>query len=79
MAQILCGNFAPSLLALMYRLGVADCIGMPHKGNLEEFDIVWKRSRPFHPKPMSLLVSLVSSTDDVYQLLHHWKLSNIER
>ena len=79
MAQILCGNFAPSLLALMYRLGVADCIGMPPKGNLEEFGIIWKRMRAFRSKPMSLLVSLVVNLDDVYQLVHHWKLSNLER
>ena len=79
MSQILCGNFAPSLLALIYRLGVGDCIGMPKDGNLEEFEVVWKRTRLFNPKPMSLLVSLVSSIDDVYELVHHWKLSNVER
>jgi tRNA nucleotidyltransferase (CCA-adding enzyme) len=79
MSQILCGNFAPNLLALIYRLGVADCIGMPANGNLEEFEVVWKRMRGCNPKPVSLLVSLVASTDDVYHLVHHWKLSNMER
>eukprot|EP00118_Oscarella_pearsei_P026743 m.908 g.908 ORF g.908 m.908 type:complete len:436 (+) comp5122_c0_seq1:68-1375(+) len=78
-SKIVVGNFAPDLMVLMYKLGVARAIGLPESGNLEEFCSVYARMKRYGPKPVSLLVSLYHSAEEVDSLAGHWKLSNVER
>lgn len=81
MSKILTGNHAPHLVRLMYRLKVAQAIGLPDPGWLEELEKVWKSMSDgcYHLKPVSLLVALVHTVDEAYRLAEAWKLSNNEK
>ena len=79
MSKIIVGNFAPDMMTLMYRLGVAKAIGLPKNGSLEEFRIVHERMKGYSPNPVTLLVSLDQTANDMQELAKHWRLSNAEK
>ncbi len=55
--------------------------GLPYDGNLDELDRVWTRShlQGVTLQPVSLLVTLIHTVDEAFDLAHHWKLSNNEK
>ncbi len=55
--------------------------GLPSDGNLEELDRVWTRShlQGNSLQPVSLLVTLIHTVGEAYDIAHHWKLSNNEK
>eukprot|EP00731_Ephydatia_muelleri_P035812 Em0162g18a len=62
-------------------LKVAQTIGLPDPGWLEELEKVWKSMTDgcYQLKPVSLLVALVPTVDKTYRLAEAWKLSNSEK
>ncbi|XP_043933947.1 CCA tRNA nucleotidyltransferase 1, mitochondrial [Protopterus annectens] len=77
--KILVGNHAAHLVNLMYELDVAEYIGLPVSGNLEELNRVWNNLQNLCPKPMTVLVSLLQSPEDVNKLDLRLKISKEEK
>ncbi|XP_023659892.1 CCA tRNA nucleotidyltransferase 1, mitochondrial isoform X1 [Paramormyrops kingsleyae] len=77
--KMLVGNHAAHLLDLIYELGVAQFIGLPEGGNVEELKSVWKRSQGWSPKPMTLLSALFCRSDGVDKLDLRLKISKEEK
>lgn len=55
--------------------------GLPKDGNVEELEKVWKsmRHKSLLLQPVSLLMALVHTEEEAYDLSHRWKLSNNEK
>lgn len=55
--------------------------GLPDGGSLTELEQVWGRMRDhgYPLQPVTLLMTLVHSTQEAYDLTHQWKLSNNEK
>lgn len=77
--KILLGNHVNHLVRLMYELDIAQYIGLPLDGNLEEFDRVTKSIQNLCPKPMTVLTSLFKVKDDVTNLDLRLKISKEEK
>nr|XP_013813745.1 PREDICTED: CCA tRNA nucleotidyltransferase 1, mitochondrial isoform X1 [Apteryx mantelli mantelli] len=77
--KILLGNHVNHLVRLMYELDVAQYIGLPLNGSLEEFDRVTKNVQNLCPKPMTVLTSLLKVKDDVINLDLRLKISKEEK
>ncbi|NXG40700.1 TRNT1 nucleotidyltransferase, partial [Psilopogon haemacephalus] len=77
--KILLGNHVSHLVPLMYELDVAQYIGLPLDGDLEEFDRVTKNIQKLSPKPMTLLTALFKTKDDVTNLDLRLKISKEEK
>nr|XP_003217863.3 PREDICTED: CCA tRNA nucleotidyltransferase 1, mitochondrial [Anolis carolinensis] len=77
--KILVGNHANHLIRLMYELDVANYIGLPVNGNLQEFDTVCKNVQNLFPKPMTVLTSLLKVPDDISKLDLRLKISKDEK
>ncbi|KXJ28254.1 CCA tRNA nucleotidyltransferase 1, mitochondrial [Exaiptasia diaphana] len=81
LAKILTGHHAPSLLQQIYNLGIADYIRLPpySESNVQEFSRVWNECKIYKLQPVSLLCSLVDTTNEAESLARKLKLSNAER
>lgn len=77
--KILEGNHVNHLIQLVYQLGVAPHVGLPEKGNLEEFSRVCSQTEHLSPKPMTLLTALFSHPDGVQKLDLRLKISKEEK
>ncbi|NXC21236.1 TRNT1 nucleotidyltransferase, partial [Corythaeola cristata] len=77
--KILLGNHVNHLVQLMYELDIAQYIGLPLDGSLEEFDRVTKNIQNLCPKPMTVLTSLFKVKDDVTNLDLRLKISKEEK
>ncbi|XP_054028145.1 CCA tRNA nucleotidyltransferase 1, mitochondrial [Dryobates pubescens] len=77
--KILLGKHVSHLVGLMYQLDIAQYIGLPLEGNLEEFERVTKNAQKLSPKPMTILTSLFKTKDDVTSLDLRLKISKEEK
>ncbi|XP_041128695.1 CCA tRNA nucleotidyltransferase 1, mitochondrial-like [Polyodon spathula] len=77
--KTLIGNHAAHLVSLMYDLDVAQYIGLPVNGSLEELKRVWKNAQHRNPKPMTILSALFRGQDDVNKLDLRLKISREEK
>lgn len=77
--KMVVGNHADHLLELIYELGLAQYIGLPVDGNVEEMKKIWQRACDGSPKPMTILASLFRSQEDVEKLDLRLKLSREEK
>nr|XP_033781752.1 CCA tRNA nucleotidyltransferase 1, mitochondrial [Geotrypetes seraphini]XP_033781753.1 CCA tRNA nucleotidyltransferase 1, mitochondrial [Geotrypetes seraphini] len=77
--KILLGEHTNHLVHLMYELGMAPYMGLPEDGNLHELDKVCKNVQNLSPKPMTLLVSLLSLEDEIAKLDLRLKISKEEK
>ncbi|MGH0172424.1 UNVERIFIED_CONTAM: hypothetical protein FKN15_069698 [Acipenser sinensis] len=77
--KTLIGNHAAHLVSLMYDLDVAQYIGLPVNGSLEELKRVWKNAQHRNPKPMTILSALFRGPDDVNKLDLRLKISREEK
>ncbi|KAL5008748.1 hypothetical protein ScPMuIL_014329 [Solemya velum] len=74
--QIVCGNFAGSLMKTMFELGVTRYLGIPENPNIEEFLSVCERTD--RPLPMTRLSALLIQENEVYNLNKRLKMSSDE-
>ncbi|XP_051562288.1 CCA tRNA nucleotidyltransferase 1, mitochondrial-like [Myxocyprinus asiaticus] len=77
--KMLVGNHAGHLLELIYKLGLAQYIGLPADGNVGEMKQIWQRAHDSSPKPMTILAALFRSQDEVERLDLRLKLSREEK
>lgn len=77
--KILEGNHVNHLIQLIYQLGVAPHVGLPEKGNLEEFSRICSQTEHLSPKPMTLLTALFSHPDGIQKLDLRLKISKEEK
>ncbi|XP_006001866.2 CCA tRNA nucleotidyltransferase 1, mitochondrial isoform X2 [Latimeria chalumnae] len=77
--KILTGNHAAALINLLYELDVAQYIGLPVDGSLDELNRVWKNVQSLSPEPMTLLSALLRTQDDVCKLDLRLKISKGEK
>ncbi|XP_040538168.1 CCA tRNA nucleotidyltransferase 1, mitochondrial isoform X1 [Gallus gallus] len=77
--KILIGNHVNHLVQLLYELDVAQYIGLPVNGSLDELDRVSKNTESLCPKPMTVLTSLFRGKDDVTNLDLRLKISKEEK
>lgn len=77
--KMVVGNHADHLLELIYELGLAQYIGLPVDGNVEEMKKIWQRACDGSPKPMTILASLFRNQEDVEKLDLRLKLSREEK
>ncbi|MEE6501949.1 hypothetical protein FKM82_004363, partial [Ascaphus truei] len=77
--KILQGNHVTHLIQTMYQLGVAPHVGLPEDGSLEEFARVSAHAERLSPKPVTLLIALLSHPDAVQSLDLRLKISREEK
>ncbi|XP_036427415.1 CCA tRNA nucleotidyltransferase 1, mitochondrial [Colossoma macropomum] len=77
--KMLVGNHAAHLLELIYELSLAQYIGLPAEGNVEEMKQVCQKAYGTSPKPMTVLAALFRSPDDVERLDLRLKISREEK
>lgn len=77
--KLVIGNHAGPLLELIYSLGLAQYIGLPPDGDLEEMRQVWENSKNLCPKPMTVLAALFHSPDEVEKMDLRLKVSKEEK
>lgn len=56
-------------------------LGLPKEGNVEELERVWTAMKGHGEalQPVTLLISLIHTIQEAYDLAHAWKLSNDEK
>ncbi|XP_065052708.1 CCA tRNA nucleotidyltransferase 1, mitochondrial-like [Rhopilema esculentum] len=81
LSRIVTAHFAPSLLKIMYELGVAENIGLPPctQKHLEEFEYVWNHGHAHRLEPVTILMTLVDTVDEAERVARSLKLSSAER
>ncbi|KAK1796341.1 hypothetical protein P4O66_009410 [Electrophorus voltai] len=77
--KMLVGNHAAHLLELIYELDLAQYIGLPAGGSVEEMKRVCQRVQGSSPKPMTVLSALFRKLDDVERLDLRLKISREEK
>ncbi|XP_036387800.1 CCA tRNA nucleotidyltransferase 1, mitochondrial [Megalops cyprinoides] len=77
--KTLTGNHAAHLLEVIYDLGLAQYMGLPAGGNVEELKRVWQQAQDWSPKPMTLLSALLRCSEDVDRLDLRLKISKEEK
>ncbi|XP_035243917.1 CCA tRNA nucleotidyltransferase 1, mitochondrial [Anguilla anguilla] len=77
--KTLVGNHAAHLVEIMYKLGLAQYMGLPVEGNVAELTRVWQQSRGWSPKPMTLLSALFRCSAEVDKLDLRLKISREEK
>ncbi|XP_062853606.1 CCA tRNA nucleotidyltransferase 1, mitochondrial isoform X2 [Trichomycterus rosablanca] len=77
--KTLVGNHAAHLLELIYKLDLAQYIGLPADGNVEEMKQVCQRAQDRSPKPMTVLAALFRVSDKVEKLDLRLKISREEK
>ncbi|XP_033822966.1 CCA tRNA nucleotidyltransferase 1, mitochondrial isoform X1 [Periophthalmus magnuspinnatus] len=77
--KLVVGSHAGRLLELIYKLGLAQYIGLPTDGNLEEMRRVWENSKHLSPKPMTVLAALFHSSEEVDKMDLRLKVSREEK
>ncbi|XP_070815770.1 CCA tRNA nucleotidyltransferase 1, mitochondrial [Chaetodon trifascialis] len=77
--KMVVGNHASHLLDLIYRLELAQYIGLPLDGNVEEMKQVWQNARDHSPKPMTILAALLHCPEEVEKMDIRLKVSKEEK
>lgn len=77
--KMVVGNHAEHLLELMYKLGLAQYIGLPPDGDVEGMKKVWQHAKDLSPKPMTILSSLFRCSDEVEKMDLRLKVSREEK
>lgn len=80
-SKILTGNFGLELTLKLLECGSGKHIGLPQEPDVENFRIVYQRalSNNVALKPISLIVSMLKTEDEVMMLHNRLKLSNSDR
>lgn len=79
MKKLVVGNHAGPLLELIYSLGLAQYIGLPPDGDLNELRQVWQNTKDLCPKPMTVLAALFHSQEEVEKMDLRLKVSKEEK
>uniref|UniRef100_A0A7N8YAZ6 CCA tRNA nucleotidyltransferase 1, mitochondrial n=1 Tax=Mastacembelus armatus TaxID=205130 RepID=A0A7N8YAZ6_9TELE len=77
--KMVVGSHAAHLLELMYTLELAQYIGLPPEGNVEEMKRVWQNARDHSPKPMTILAALFHCPEEVEKMDLRLKVSREEK
>ncbi|XP_050930526.1 CCA tRNA nucleotidyltransferase 1, mitochondrial isoform X2 [Lates calcarifer] len=77
--KMVVGNHAAHLLELMYRLELAQYMGLPPDGDVEEMKRVWQNAKDHSPKPMTILAALLHSPEEVEKMDLRLKVSKEEK
>ncbi|KAF5904283.1 CCA tRNA nucleotidyltransferase 1, mitochondrial, partial [Clarias magur] len=77
--KMLVGHHADHLLELIYKLDLAQYIGLPADVSIEEMKQVYQRTQGSSPKPMTVLSSLLRCPEDVERLDLRLKISREEK
>ncbi|XP_074529474.1 CCA tRNA nucleotidyltransferase 1, mitochondrial-like [Halichoeres trimaculatus] len=77
--KMVTGNHVAHLLGLMYSLEVAQYLGLPPDGNVEEMKRVWQNAKDHSPKPMTILASLLHCQEEVEKMDLRLKVSKEEK
>uniref|UniRef100_A0A1A7WET4 tRNA nucleotidyl transferase, CCA-adding, 1 n=1 Tax=Iconisemion striatum TaxID=60296 RepID=A0A1A7WET4_9TELE len=77
--KIVAGNHAAHLLELIYDLDLAQYIGLPPGGDVDEMKHVWQNAKDLSPKPMSILSALFHSAEEVEKMDIRLKVSREEK
>ncbi|TNN59614.1 CCA tRNA nucleotidyltransferase 1, mitochondrial [Liparis tanakae] len=77
--KMVVGGHAAHLLELMYSLDLAQYIGLPPDGNVEEMKRVWRTAKDHSPKPMTILAALFRRPEEVEKMDLRLKVSREEK
>lgn len=77
--KMVAGNHAAHLLELIYTLELAQYIGLPPDGNVEEMKQVWRNAKDHSPKPMTILAALFHCPEEVEKMDLRLKVSKEEK
>ncbi|XP_046882368.1 CCA tRNA nucleotidyltransferase 1, mitochondrial [Hypomesus transpacificus] len=77
--KMVVGNHADHLLEVMYELGLAQYIGLPPEGNVEEMKQVCQRTKGHSPKPMTIISALFRTSEEVDKMDLRLKVSREEK
>ncbi|XP_061779902.1 CCA tRNA nucleotidyltransferase 1, mitochondrial isoform X2 [Nerophis lumbriciformis] len=77
--KIVVGNHAAQLLEMMYSLELAQYIGLPPNGNVEEMKRVCQNAEGHSPKPMTILAALCCFPEEVDRMDIRLKVSKEEK
>ncbi|XP_058487507.1 CCA tRNA nucleotidyltransferase 1, mitochondrial isoform X1 [Solea solea] len=77
--KMVVGNHAAHLLELMYQLELAQYMGLPPDGNVEEMKHVWQKAKELSPKPMTILAALFHCPEEVEEMDIRLKVSKEEK
>ncbi|KAE8297932.1 CCA tRNA nucleotidyltransferase 1, mitochondrial [Larimichthys crocea] len=77
--KMVVGNHAAHLLELIYNLELAQYIGLPPDGNVEEMKRVWQNAKGHSPKPMTILAALLHCPEEVEKMDIRLKVSREEK
>ncbi|XP_072238938.1 CCA tRNA nucleotidyltransferase 1, mitochondrial isoform X2 [Leuresthes tenuis] len=77
--KMVVGNHAAHLLELIYNLDLAQYIGLPPDGNVEEMKRVWQNAKGHSPKPMTILAALFHCAEEVEKMDIRLKVSREEK
>ncbi|KAM4588503.1 CCA tRNA nucleotidyltransferase 1, mitochondrial [Odontesthes bonariensis] len=77
--KMVVGNHAAHLLELIYNLDLAQYIGLPPDGNVEEMKRVWQNAKDHSPKPMTILAALFHCAEEVEKMDIRLKVSREEK
>lgn len=77
--KMVVGNHGGHLLELVYKLRLAQYIGLPPDGNVDEMMQVWQNASNRSPKPMTVLAGLLHSPEEVEKMDLRLKVSKEEK
>ncbi|KAG7269956.1 hypothetical protein CRUP_026526 [Coryphaenoides rupestris] len=77
--KTLVGSHADHLLELMYDLGLAQYMGLPADGDVEEMKRVWQNTKDHSPKAMTVLAAFLRRPEDVDKMDLRLKVSKEEK
>ncbi|XP_028262124.1 CCA tRNA nucleotidyltransferase 1, mitochondrial isoform X1 [Parambassis ranga] len=77
--KMVVGNHAAHLLELIYTLDLAQYIGLPPDGNVDEMKRVWQNAKDHSPKPMTILAALFRCPEEVEKMDIRLKVSREEK
>ncbi|XP_029990896.1 CCA tRNA nucleotidyltransferase 1, mitochondrial [Sphaeramia orbicularis] len=77
--KMVVGNHGGHLLELIYKLGLAQYIGLPPDGDVDEMMRVWQNASEHSPKPMTILSGLLHSKEEVEKMDLRLKVSKEEK
>ncbi|XP_068598751.1 CCA tRNA nucleotidyltransferase 1, mitochondrial [Brachionichthys hirsutus] len=72
-------NHAAHLLELIYNLELAQYVGLPPDGNVEEMKRVWQNAKNLSPKPMTIMAALLRGPEEVEKMDLRLKVSREEK
>uniref|UniRef100_A0A8C7WSB0 tRNA nucleotidyltransferase/poly(A) polymerase RNA and SrmB- binding domain-containing protein n=1 Tax=Oryzias sinensis TaxID=183150 RepID=A0A8C7WSB0_9TELE len=77
--KIVVGNHAAHLLELIYKMELAQYIGLPSGGDVEGMKVVWQNSKHLSPKPITVLAALLRCPEEVEKMDIRLKMSREEK